>query len=1053
MPMFGSEAESRKPLFGAGAKKPSKMFGAGGEDKQAKLDELEAAASEALKGSFEFAPGTKSLGRIALDLISRPGYASAGAAEELLSKKGRGPKAAVKRVGRELLSGIGDIKGEKKAFGQVMEEAGVPKLGQVSDVFPGLYSETGKGLPLEKGGLFDPTGRGTAGLAADIFLDPSTYVTLGTGAATKIGPAGARQAVSKKGFKALQEAMRPALDDIARKGITGEERVLAQRLARVDAEGRVLAAAATDPRLLDKGGIKFMGTTIPGTPKIATLASGVSSTAVEALGRTRAGAAALEATRQMRPLYDNLGAVFNRDWHIRNLPAYQELKQAHLDLHAFQTDELHKAIAASPVADIPKARWEEFIDNIEDGSWKVKYANDPKMLEAGRDFVRFNDEWAALETASGMLPKTRPNYAAHFYKNRPEEIAHAVYAAKKPRLNMATVGRHAEERAFDTLKQAREFSETFSKMPNSQVVPLRPIYNPVEILRRRGEAHVDAMEFRRYYTEVRDKFAKQDLPFSPDDYFDLARQGAQISPEEFTKIHQAIAKGGTDPKFVQGLTKEGRQEFMRLRLLQVKDPLEIIHVLNKYGPEDVPRMKSLIGQAAEDGSPYVSFNVPLFKDVEIPKSIADDMAELSDRVLKSKDFTALGKIWDAGNNAFKSGVTVLFPAFHFRNAYSNVAMSMVDIGVAALNPVRHAQAIQIMRGKAGEFVTKLGERYSYDDIRRMLGELQVEVSGRNVLEHVGEEGKIAKRGLKSKIKGLPRTVGGATETEARTQLFLTHLRRGLSPEQAAARTKEFLYDYSKMSSAEKNYFSRYIPFYRFTRKNVERQLKNLAYRPGIVAAEAKPFMGRNNENEQMASWDSDALKIRLNSDGKTLRVLSGVDLPIRGLDVVWRGNLKETGRMALGMASPFLKAPIEYTMGSSLFTGTEQKRTESAAIGRLIETLDPPQGLKNWLGYAKEFDKAGRTHYTFDRDKFYPFFQSWVLSRFVSTSDRAFKTYAESGWGPVFLDIMTGLRDKTMNLSEENERRINERTKLIEDLLVRKGKMKEFRRTYTPKGQ
>jgi hypothetical protein len=128
------------------------------EKKQARLAKHEADLTsmlgEAAKG---VGSATLGLGRGAIDILARPMYAVAGAAEEVLSPKGT--RQPITRIGKELLSGIGGIKGEKKAFGQVMEEAGVPPILSTSDVLPFLYSETGKGAALQRGGPLDITAR------------------------------------------------------------------------------------------------------------------------------------------------------------------------------------------------------------------------------------------------------------------------------------------------------------------------------------------------------------------------------------------------------------------------------------------------------------------------------------------------------------------------------------------------------------------------------------------------------------------------------------------------------------------------------------------------------------------------------------------------------------------------------------------------------------------------------------------------------------------------------------------------------------------------------
>lgn len=87
-------------------------------------------------------------------------------------------------TGRDDLVDIKDVlKGKAPSSGELLEKMGVPEGKSLSDILPGMYSESGKGAALQKGGMFDPTTRGAAGFAADIVLDPLSY--LGAGAAKK----------------------------------------------------------------------------------------------------------------------------------------------------------------------------------------------------------------------------------------------------------------------------------------------------------------------------------------------------------------------------------------------------------------------------------------------------------------------------------------------------------------------------------------------------------------------------------------------------------------------------------------------------------------------------------------------------------------------------------------------------------------------------------------------------------------------------------------------------------------------------------------------------
>jgi hypothetical protein len=1074
------------------------------------VSKLEKAAEES--GATEIEQESPGAFRRIVDLLSRGNYASAGIVEEMAAGR---PQDAFARAGREIFSGVGGLQGEKRGFGEVLERSGVPELGSVNIPLPKFGAVAALGLPSPE---VNVTGRGTLGLALDIALDPITYMTAGTGKAIQVGgkalsKSGAR-ALAKGVAEALPEvrelpklgalkaplsteakalgrsgagtyldllhapaetkmaarevateyasklAVKSVVDDVAddllKSGIeVGSELYgKVQRQAVKMAEERILTAAATNPKMLDRGGLKFLGRTVPGTPEIATAASGVSRKVVEAVG----SALPLEATRQMKKSFDAVGKVFNRDWLVRNLPDYLVVKQAHLDTHALMTAKIHQRIADSAVARMPRptlgvigrgkaeASWKRMIDAVERGDFEQTLKG--VELDAARDFRQMLDEWAVEEGQLGMLQGSRPNYAPHFYKNDPEDMASAVAAFKGKQLNLATIGRHAEERAFNTLQEAVDVTSRGSKI-RADIKPLVPVYDPVEILRRRGEAHADAIAFNDFYATVRTEYGR-DLPYNADDFFDIARPAAQLPTAQSKIVGDAVTAGKTPVQAFRAWAQPMRKEFLRQRLGRVKSPQEMTAVLNKYGLDDLPRLKRLAGTVSEDGSRYVSINIPFLADMELPKSIADDIAEMSERVLKAREVSTLVRGFDKLNNLFKSSVTVPFPSFHFRNAYSNVAQSFLDIGLGAIDPRQHLNTVRVLGGAEGLLRTKAGTAYSFDQVREMLDRFQIKVSSRQQLELTGEAG-IPRRGLRAVLRA-PGAVGAGIETEARAQLFLNYLRRGISPEQAAARTKQFLFDYSNLSRTEKELFKRVIPFYTWTRKNIALQLRTLRTAPGRLATEIKPFRGREEENGQMTSWEGSAFKLRLGRDGKTLRVLTGIDLPMRNLDLLWNGTLRGTGRQTLGQVTPILKSLPEFALGVQAFTGRELSRKESTAVGKLIESLDPPQGVKNFLGYKKETDAAGRDRYTFNGERFYALFQSWILSRVVSTSDRQFKTFSlDPNWTAVMLDTLTGLRLKNLNLDEEQQKRLQERRRQLERSLVLRGERKEFRRVYEPK--
>ena len=102
----------------------------------------------------------------------------------------------------------------------------------------------------------------------------------------------------------------------------------------------------------------------------------------------------------------------------------------------------------------------------------------------------------------------------------------------------------------------------------------------------------------------------------------------------------------------------------------------------------------------------------------------------------------------------------------------------------------------------------------------------------------------------------------------------------------------------------------------------------------------------------------------------------------------------------------------------------------------------------------QEKDAAGRTHYTMDEERFYIVFQSWLASRIISTSDRQFKSMFDNGTtATIALDLLTGMRDKELNLTDQQQRLLKEREKYLGDLLYKANVYQKYENTYQRKAQ
>jgi hypothetical protein len=611
------------------------------------------------------------------------------------------------------------------------------------------------------------------------------------------------------------------------------------------------------------------------------------------------------------------------------------------------------------------------------------------------------------------------------------------------------------------MTEAIDWSKRNAK-PNNQVFELRPLLSPLESLRRRGQRSIEATSWRGWTEHLSAKWGKAALGGDPQRLYELGKIHHNISPKEAELIDElsTAAKGSVDKvEELRKLSPEGRRAFLERRLIETRSREELVNVINKYEPEFgdfFPARRRFDGEINPLHVKPAVATIAGVGDVELPDYMVREIDQLTRPLFNSPELRKIMRAYDTLNNAWKSAVTVFWPAFHVRNLYSNNAQVLVDISLGALDPKAHAEAVRILARSKGT-VNIGGIDYVRNRIHDTFKDAGIIIPGNAYLEYTGEgAGRFTKIGVAaSKLSPAKyaRQFGGLIENEARVQFALQWMRRGATLEEAAKRTNKFLFDYTNgLTRVERELFKRIIPFYTWQSKNMRLMFDNLRKRPGLLAAELKPVRGRHSEDEQMTSWNAENLKLRLDGDGKTVRMLQGVDLPITNLDIIWSGNIQSTAQQLAGMVAPFIKAPFEAATGFNLFLGRPLTRKESAGVGRLIEHT--PTSVKDWMGYRKEIDAAGKPRYTFDGNRFYLVFQSWMMSRLVSTTDRAFRNYLDKGspqWQGALLDFGAGLRLREINFDEEQERRVRERTRQLQESLTRRGALATFTKTFKPK--
>lgn len=451
------------------------------------------------------------------------------------------------------------------------------------------------------------------------------------------------------------------------------------------------------------------------------------------------------------------------------------------------------------------------------------------------------------------------------------------------------------------------------------------------------------------------------------------------------------------------------------------------------------------------------------------------------------------KAYDSLQNFWKGSVTSIFPAFHGRNAISNVFLNMMDLGVQVLNPVIHSQATQMLNlnrqyenllektfqagevgAKATEDLHKLMTKEMFTDAhgyKWSFGELRQEISnrnvafGRNILGSMDwEEGRkalvaVGKTTIKEKagkVVGAPfkagRAVGGAIEQQARLVNFIANLKNTGDVSLAAQRTKQFLFDYQALTPFEKNFMRRIMPFYTFTRKNLELQARSLLTTPGRTAAQFKAidtlgdvFFGGSLTDEEKAAlpdWATQGIGLLAERRGSTLTLMTGFGTPIEQPFQAFQPN------QLLGSISPLVRTPIEAATGYSFFQGKMLSDVTNAAAFKSM-----PDVVKDAIGYTeiegKRSDGTPFTWYVSLRPGMMNFMLNLPFARVLSATKQMQAVDVSNQYK--VMQQLVGIRPYSFDVEQEAAKREREMREQLEDMLTKAGVTAKYKRVYVPK--
>ncbi len=466
----------------------------------------------------------------------------------------------------------------------------------------------------------------------------------------------------------------------------------------------------------------------------------------------------------------------------------------------------------------------------------------------------------------------------------------------------------------------------------------------------------------------------------------------------------------------------------------------------------------------------------------VPKGDANLLKNLVNPEFQSLNMVAKATGFDAMTNLFKRSVTGLFLPFHVRNYASGIIQNFEALGVESLLPQNLATgqkfAYLLAKGEAPEsqalkkifqpFADRFGSDTFYkNDFIRAIDE------GSNLRSAEGVFSKSAARSTLGFQDGnllplvgndgipfrLGRTVGQFIEHQQKATAYVTALGKGSTVKEALKLAETAGFDYRAMTAFESQIMKRLIPFYGFTRKNIELQLKTLGEHPERINQVLSFFQNIGDrispdEKKSLPEYIQDSIGIKLEDlPNGVKQYISSFGTPIENFaDIINKNYVLKL----ISMTNPLLKVPIEIGVGVDSFREKDLKdvydATEYKGMPKLLkEILSIREVQKDVLEKQSngKLKKIGeRTQYIADPERLL-IARSLFTSRGITYFDQIFggdlKGFAK------LLKTTTGIKPQQVDLELQQDIKDTQNKRALEDLLKREGGLASFSRTFIPK--
>lgn len=459
----------------------------------------------------------------------------------------------------------------------------------------------------------------------------------------------------------------------------------------------------------------------------------------------------------------------------------------------------------------------------------------------------------------------------------------------------------------------------------------------------------------------------------------------------------------------------------------------------------------------------------------IPKWDMKFLTDMFSPEFKSIDILAKATGFDAVTSLFKRSVTGLFAPFHIRNFVSGNIQNFEVLGKDALNPRNISSGQKLaynaingvkMGGEYGKQLQAFADRFAFSSFYKN----EFDTALREGQSLVDYEKAFSKGALKSTLKTaglgqdnpafrLARSVGNFIEMQQKGTAYITALGQGKTIKQALNIAEQAGFDYRVLTKFESQILRRIVPFYSFTRKNIELQLKTLGENPQRINQIMKLVenVGEKPSEEErkgLPDYIKESFGIKLPDTAEGLKqYITSFGTPVEQFAGLFRQNNLLT---TISQMNPLLKVPIELGIGKDSF---RQKDLKDVYDAKEYKTM--PQVVKDLLDikevkkplYKKTPDgkliKSGEyTQYVADPQKL-------LISRALFTSRGV--TYLDQMFGGdlkgfvKYARLFTGLKPQQLNLEMTKALKDKDQRRALEDLLIKMGALKEYRSVYEPK--